>query len=142
MFQKLHTNQGMSNFTKLLTTNCLHINAQIHWIVWLMQIYPSFVNLYCYKIVILWKCIIHRKFFWNLTFMLLLQRSSFHCGNSFSEIAKDFPKQENLPAYDSSRLPHSSFHPLVFVFVSCISWQISKLKIWTNTAGKSANMAV
>ena len=31
----------------------------------------------------------------------------------------------------------SHFHPLVFVFVS-ISWHISKLQIWKNTAGKSA----
>ena len=31
-----------------------------------------------------------------------------------------------------------TFHPLVFVFDSCISWQISKLQIWKNTAGKSA----
>ena len=30
----------------------------------------------------------------------------------------------------TSRLPYSYFHPLVFVFVSCISWQISKLQIW------------
>ena len=38
-------------------------------------------------------------------------------------------------------MPYSTgsyFHPLVFVFVSCISWQISKLQIWKITAGKSA----
>ena len=43
---------------------------------------------------------------------------------------------------NDDNMPYSTdsyFHPLVFVFVSCISWLISKLQIWTNTAGKSAN---
>ena len=41
-------------------------------------------------------------------------------------------------------LPYSTdsyFHPLVLEFVS-ISWQISKLQIWKNTAGKSATLPV
>ena len=44
--------------------------------------------------------------------------------------------------YWGSRLPNSTdtyFHPLVSVFVSCISWQIPKLQIWKTTAGKSVS---
>ena len=55
----------------------------------------------------------------------------------------EWPRKLRIPRMSGmawSRLPYSNdpyFHDFAFVIVSCVSWQISKLQIWS-TAGRSA----